>query len=87
MHSEILFATDAIDILPEKQMHISIGAEYLYDKIFALRLGYQSGFEAKKSLSVGLGITYNTVIFDYAFVPNIRNFAAGHTIAISYVFE
>ena len=87
IHSEILFAADAIDILPEKQVHISTGAEFLYDKIFALRLGYQSGFEAKKNWSVGLGITYNTVIFDYAFVPYNNNYAAGHTIAISYIFE
>jgi len=85
--SELLFALDAVDILPEKAMHIHSGFEFTYDKILSLRFGIQTGYEAKKFFSTGLGITYNNIIFDYAFVPTESSFEPGHTIGVGYIFE
>lgn len=66
--------------------HIHLGTELLYDKFFAIRAGYVTGFESK-SFSGGLGIIWNSVKFDYAFTPFDYSLGSAHTISVSYLFN
>ncbi len=82
LNSTITGTTDLVRILPEKKNHLNIGAEFEYDNTFALRLGFQTGYNAR-FLSTGLGFKYNIFIVDYAFVPSRNDFGAVHTFSIT----
>jgi len=71
------FSADAFDILlaasvshdthlGETQMHF--GGTVAYRGFVALRMGYQTGFESR-GLSAGLGIRFQFVRLEYAYVP------------------
>lgn len=49
-------------------IHFNTGAEFLYNNIFAARVGYQTGYEAK-GFTAGIGIEWGSLRFDYAYVP------------------
>ncbi len=66
--------------------HIHLGTELLYDKFFAIRAGYVTGYESK-SFSGGLGIIWNSVKFDYAFTPFDYTLGSAHTVSVSYLFN
>lgn len=72
----------------------NIGAEYTFDKLAGICLGYAVGQESLDSLSAGVGIRYAisglVYCLDYAFAPKLWNgFAqseAEHTITLSVGF-
>jgi hypothetical protein len=66
--------------------HIHTGAEFLYDELIALRLGYISGYDSK-DISAGIGIYWNNVNFDYAFTNFNYNLGGAHTISLMYTFN
>ncbi len=61
--------------------HFIAGAEIFYDNIFALRLGYMSGYESR-GLSFGAGLVWNNLNFDYAFAPFSYGLGTIHSISI-----
>jgi len=87
LNADMLVTTDGISFFAEKSNHLVGGVEFTYDRMLALRAGWQTGFEARNFFSAGLGITYNSLIFDYAFVPAKYSFDSGHTIAVGYIFH
>lgn len=65
--------------------HVNFGAEFLYDAVFALRTGYLTGYETK-GLTTGAGIFWNSIRFDYAFIPLDYDLGNSHIISIGYDF-
>jgi hypothetical protein len=69
-----LTATAAFDGLysfPEHRGHALLGGEIVYDRILALRAGYQFG-STSRGFSAGLGIEYGILDLEYACIP-LRN--------------
>jgi len=79
----LLTAGDVVKTIDDDGLHIQIGAEAIYNSLFALRAGYQTGYETK-SFSGGIGVLYNIIRFDYAFVPNNGAFTPNHLFSLSF---
>lgn len=71
--------------LAQNDAHINFGTEILYNKMFALRFGYQTNY-ISKDISGGLGIYWNQFSFDYAMTPFTYGLGQGQTISIKYSF-
>jgi len=54
--------------LETDDIHFNIGGEVFYDKLIALRFGYQTGYESR-GFTNGLGLHWGNLGFDYAFLP------------------
>ena len=68
-HSHRLtLAADASDEVTDTTQRYSVGAEYWYQKTFALRAGYLANSQTE-GFSVGAGIRYAFFQLDYAFEP------------------
>ncbi len=65
--------------------HLHFGAEFIYKSLIAIRGGYVSGYESK-NISAGLGIIWDRISFDYAFVPFDYNLGSSHILGLSYTF-
>jgi len=76
-------ATDILKVPQDTGTRVHVGAETVYESFLSLRAGYQFGYEAK-GYSVGLGIRYGLVEFDYAFVPFLDDLGNTHTFALSF---
>ena len=70
-----------------KEINTSIGAEYWYNDLFAIRGGYFNEAKDKgnrKYATVGAGIKYQTLGFDFAYlIPFITNHPLQNTIRFS----
>ena len=75
----IVLATDWVKIL-ESTSHLNIGLEYLFKGFFALRFGYQTGFD-EKGIQGGFGIALKKYRLDYAFVPFTSELGNSHRIS------
>jgi hypothetical protein len=67
--------------LKDDNEHLNFGLETLYDKMFSIRLGYMTNYEAK-GFSAGIGILWRSVAFDYAFTPYSYDLGNGHTFSL-----
>lgn len=72
--------------LDTEDTHMHAGAEVIYNKLLALRLGYMSGYDSK-GLTTGLGIYWEGLNFDYAFTPYSFGLGSAHTISLMYTFN
>ncbi len=79
----LLAASDIVKTINDNGIHIHAGSEAMYNSLFALRAGYQTGYETK-SFSGGIGILYGIIRFDYAFVPNNGAFSPNHLFSLSF---
>lgn len=83
------FAGDFVSDL-ENRSHVSLGTEYFLKKFFALRFGYQSGFELKNSSFLinhfGFGLISGRFLLDYGYVPIKLNFGQGHRLTFGIKF-
>lgn len=86
---EITLKNLAIRIYPNYQSELStissnfnLGAEVDYKNLLAMRLGYQTGFDAR-GLTTGAGIHYGAFSFDYAFLPFSYGLGNAHLATIS----
>jgi len=84
LQGEFLVAADWMKILASTS-HINIGLEYNFIKYFALRLGYQTGFE-DKSIHGGFGVQFNRYRLDYAYVPFSSDLGNSHRISFGIGF-
>jgi len=69
-----------------KVTHIHAGGEVFYDNLIAIRLGYMSVYESKVFVA-GLGIFWQGINFDYAYIPYSYGLDSGHTISLMYSFK
>ena len=79
----LLAASDIVKTINDDGIHVHGGTEAIYNSMFALRAGYQTGYETK-SFSGGVGILYGIIRFDYAFVPNNGAFTPNHLFSLSF---
>lgn len=61
------------------------GVELVYDSMIALRLGVTPLHETRQFGS-GLGIRYNNLNFDYAFLPFSEGLGSGHLVSLNFSF-
>ncbi len=78
----LTLSADLVSVTNESLTHLHMGAEYLFRNAFALRFGYQTGYEAK-TISAGAGIRYGLFGLDYAFVPFRYDFGSTHTLSLA----
>ncbi|MFA4923287.1 MAG: PorV/PorQ family protein [Ignavibacteriaceae bacterium] len=71
--------------LAQNDLHVNFGTEIVYDKMFSIRLGYQTNYESK-NISGGLGINWNQFSFDYALTPFTYGLGQAQTISLKYTF-
>lgn len=83
--SEVKILTGVQQYSGSNNLHIHAGGEIYYNEMFALRLGYLTGYETK-SLSAGFGVKWSRINFDYAFIPFDYNLGNTHTISLIYSF-
>ena len=62
--------------------YISVGSEYWFKEIIALRLGYTDSNDLGKGLRLGLGLKLREFLFDYAY-GGFGDFGATHRIELS----
>ena len=70
----------------QNDSHIHFGAEAVYQKMFALRLGFVSGYDSK-SISAGFGVFWHGINLDYAYVPVKYGLGDSHIITFTYTFD
>lgn len=85
INSEVKVGTAYQKYTDSDDSHINIGTEFYYDKLLALRAGYQTGYESK-GFSAGVGLTWSKLFFDYGFVPFKYNLGTTHIISIKLKF-
>lgn len=76
---------EGLKYLATDDIHLNFGLECIYDKTFALRLGYQTMYESK-NITAGAGVYYKALKFDYAFSPFSLNLGSGHTFSLGFEF-
>lgn len=65
--------------------HINLAVETVYDRLFALRLGYQLFYDSK-GFTTGVGLNWGGLSFDYALVPFNYSLGAGHVVSLNLRF-
>ncbi len=65
--------------------HLQLGTEVVYEQTVALRVGYQTGFDAR-GLSAGVGFRYGMFAVDYAFVPFSASLGSAHLASVGVSF-
>ncbi len=80
---DVTVSGDYVKVLSDNGSRVHIGGEITYDRVIALRTGYQFGYEAK-NWSIGFGICHGPLRFDYAFVPFIEQLGNTHTFALTF---
>ncbi len=70
----------------EDGSHVNIGGEAVYGKMFALRVGYLSGYDSK-NISAGFGVNWKGINIDYAYVPIKYGLGDSHIITFIYSFD
>ncbi len=83
--SQITFTSGVQKYLDLDDNHFILGSEIFYDKIFALRFGYMSGYESR-GITLGAGLFWNNLNFDYAFAPFAYGLGNAHLISLIYTF-
>ena len=79
-------AADIVSIAEDTAPHLHAGAELEYKQQFALRAGYQTGYDTK-NFSTGVGVRYGVVRFDYAFMPVQFDLGSSHTFTVLIDFH
>ena len=70
----------------QNESHIHLGGEVLYDRTFAVRVGYLTN-DYTKSFSAGFGVFWKGINLDYAYVPNKYALGDSHIITMIYSFN
>jgi hypothetical protein len=71
--------------LDTDDFHFNLGGDIIYDEIFALRVGYQSGYEAK-SFTGGIGLTWGSLRFDYTYMPFSLDLGNANLFSLQFKF-
>jgi hypothetical protein len=75
----IVLATDWVKNI-KNTSHLNLGLEYNFKHFFALRFGYQTGWN-DKGIQGGFGIRFKKYRLDYAFVPFTSDLGNAHRIS------
>lgn len=70
--------------LTADETHFNFGGEALYNKLFAARMGYQTGYDSR-GFTAGIGLMWGNLKFDYASLP--FNLGLGNANLFSVQFK
>ncbi len=65
--------------------HLNFGAEVLYNRLFAIRAGYQTGYESR-GFTAGIGLMWGNLKFDYAFLPFSYGLGNANLFSLQFKF-
>ena len=71
--------------LDTDDIHLNLGGDIVYDHIIALRVGYQSGYEAK-SFTGGIGLMWGSLRFDYTYMPFSLDLGNANLFSLQFKF-
>ena len=77
----LTLASDYVGLTTEGSSHLHAGAELRYQQVFAIRAGWQTGYDSR-NFSAGAGVRYSMLMLDYAFSPFRDDFGTTHTISL-----
>lgn len=66
-------------------IHLNLGAEVFYDKLIAIRAGYQTGWESR-GFTAGIGLRWGNLNFDYAFLPFKLGLGSANLFSLQFRF-
>jgi hypothetical protein len=69
----------------EDETHFNFGGEVIYNKVIALRVGYQTGYRIR-DFTGGIGLVWGNLNFDYAFVPFSLGFGSANHFSLGFKF-
>ena len=73
------------ETVPNGAKEVRIGGEVTYERLLALRFGYQTGYDIR-GFSAGLGIHYSIIQLDYAYIPFSQGFGNANIITVGIKF-
>lgn len=82
----VTISSDVVTVTAEHLTHLNLGGEINYRETLSIRIGYQSGYDAK-SFSTGVGFRYSQFQLDYAFVPTKYDLGSTHTFSLLIEFN
>jgi hypothetical protein len=71
--------------LSADETHFNFGGEALYNKLFAARMGYQTGYESR-GFTAGIGLMWGDLKFDYAFLPFTYGLGNANLFSLQFKF-
>jgi hypothetical protein len=71
--------------LRDAENHLQVGLESSYSRQVSFRFGYQTGYESR-ALSGGIGIRFDFIELDYAYVPFSLGLGNGHLFSLGFQF-
>lgn len=71
--------------LDPNQTHFNCGGEFLYNKLIAARVGYQTGYDSR-GLTAGFGLMWGNLKFDYAFLPFSLGLGDANLFSVQFKF-
>lgn len=71
--------------LDADDIHFNLGSDIVFDQIFALRVGYQSGYKAK-SFTGGIGLMWGSLRFDYTYMPFSFDLGNANLFSLQFKF-
>lgn len=82
----LTLASDVVSSSNESKSHVDFGAELNYHQAFALRAGYQTGYDAR-GFTAGIGFRFDLFRLDYAFIPSRYDLGSTHTFSLGIEFQ
>jgi hypothetical protein len=82
---DIIAVAEFQKYLDTDDIHFNLGGDIVYDQIFALRVGYQSGYEAK-SFTGGIGLMWGSLRFDYTYMPFSLDLGNANLFSLQFKF-
>ena len=70
----------------EDDMHLNFGGEIVYNKVIALRAGYQTGYDESRNFTGGIGLVWGNLNFDYAFIPFLSGLGSANHFSLGFKF-
>ena len=71
--------------LDTDDIHFNTGLEAVYNKAFAARVGYQTGY-ISRGLTTGIGIAWGSLNFDYAYSPFLLGLGNANQFSLQFRF-
>lgn len=84
LQQNVTFVADGV-AYSDLDSKLNFGVEYNYQRYFALRGGYGTGYDSR-GVSLGGGIFYRKFVFDYAFVAYKNDIGNAHRFTVIATF-
>jgi hypothetical protein len=81
LHGGIILSADAV-FPNDNDAKVHFGLEYAYQRLLMVRFGYKSGYDVQGA-TMGAGIAWNSLRFDYAFMPIDYELGDAHRFSLT----